>query len=89
MLKKQIFKGLEFVTSKAGLTSINKGGKKVATITKAVKQKDVVLRSYDKKTFTSTHLLGKKRKEAVEQKFKGFKNYSEAKKEALELWGNK
>tara|TARA_R100001510_G_C7600424_1_gene167193 strand:+ start:323 stop:592 length:270 start_codon:yes stop_codon:yes gene_type:complete len=89
MLKKQIFKGLEFITSKAGLTTINKGGKKVATITKAAKQKDAVLRSYDKKTFTSRHLLGKKRKKPVEQKIKGFKNYSEAKKEALKIWGNK
>jgi hypothetical protein len=46
-----------------------------------------ILRAYDKKTFTSTHLLGRKRKKAVEQKVKNFKNYSEAEKEALELWG--
>ena len=89
MLKKQIFKGLEFITSKAGLTTINKGGKRVATITKAVKQKDAVLRSYDKKTFTSTHSFGRKRKKPVERKVKDFKNYSEAKKEALKIWGNK
>jgi len=88
MLKKQIFKGLEFITSKAGLTTINKGAKKLATITKS-RNKGAVLRSNDKKTFTSTHLFGKKRKKPVEQKVKNFKNYSEAQKEALKIWGDK
>jgi hypothetical protein len=86
MLEKQIVKGLEFITSKAGLTSINKNGKTVATITKA-RNKSAVLKSNDEKTFTSTHLFGRKRKKPVEQKIKSFKNYSEAKKEALKIWG--
>ncbi len=68
--KQQIFKGLEFVTSKAGLTSINKGDKTVATITKS----DLLERYF---------LC------PVEQKIKSFKNYSEAKKEALKIWGDK
>lgn len=88
MLKKQIVKGLEFITSKAGLISINKNGKTVGTITKAG-NKSAVLRSNDEKTFTSTHLFGKKRKKPVEQKVKNFKNSSEAKKEASKIWGDK
>jgi len=88
MPKKQTRKGLEFITSRAGLTTINKNGKKVATITKAG-NKGTVLRSNDEKTFTSTHFLGKKRKKPVEQNIKSFKNYSEAQKEASKIWGDK
>jgi len=83
-LKKHTMRGLEFISSPS-ITTIIKNNKKLATITRY--SMGAILRAYDNKTFTSTHLLGKKRKEAVEQKIKNFKNYSEAEKEALELWG--
>jgi len=83
-LKKHTMRGLEFISSSA-ITTIIKNNKKLATITRY--SMGVLLRAYDKKTFTSTHLFGRKRKKPVEQKVKNFKNYSEAEKEALELWG--